>query len=184
MRRLLVLAALMLFPSTAGATVLVPAEFGEVVAGSQIIVYGRVASVQAEWTDDRRQIDTVVTLEAAAYLKGGPGGVVTFRVPGGQIGRYRNLVVGAPEFHPGEEAVVFLSASGPAVAHVFGLSQGAFRVRVDSRTGRRLVVPPVLESAGETPQPVIRGAAVRTPLPLEAFAATVRTAMAQPRSAR
>ena len=61
-----------------------------------------------------------------------------------QIGRYKNVMIGAPEFQPGEEAVFFLRADGPSVAHVFGLNQGVFRVRVDARSGRRLVVPPVL----------------------------------------
>ena len=80
------------------ATVLVPAEFREIVSGSQIIVYGRITDVHAEWSDDRRRIDTVVTLDGGAYLKGGPGAVVTFSVPGGQIGRYSNVMVGAPNF--------------------------------------------------------------------------------------
>ena len=53
-------------------------------------------------------------------------------------------MIGAPQFQPGEEAVLFLSASGPSIAHIFGLSQGLYRVKVDSRTGRRMVVPPVL----------------------------------------
>ena len=184
MRRILAIFVLLLCGPSLGATVLVPAEFREIVSGSQIIVYGRIADVHAEWSDDRRSIDTIVSLEAATYLKGGPGELVTFKVPGGQIGRYRNVMVGAPEFHAGEEAVLFLSARGPSVAHVFGLSQGVFRVRVDSRTGKRLVVPPVLMAAGDTAQPVTRGALNRRSLPLESFAATVRTAMAPARGAR
>ena len=153
------------------------ADFREVVAGSQIIVYGRVAEVRPEWSGDRTRIDTIVTLEAGSYLKGGPGDAVTFRVPGGQIGRYKNVMVGAPEFRQGEEVVLFLSAAGPSIAHVFGLNQGVYRVRVDSRTGRRLVVPPVLMAAGDAPQAIIRGDRARQPLPLDSFAASVRTAM-------
>ena len=93
-------------------------------------------------------------------------------------------MVGAPSFQAGEEAVLFLNASGPSVAHVFGLSQGVFRVRVDARTGRRLVIPPVLMAGGDDPQAVTRGDRSRRQLSLEAFAATVRTAMAQPSGAR
>lgn len=178
MRRFIAIIGLLFVAPTLRATVLVPAEFREIVSGSQIIVYGRVSDVHAEWSDDRRRIDTVVSLDAATYLKGGPGDVVTFRVPGGQIGRYKNVMVGAPEFHAGEEAVLFLSAQGPSVAHVFGLSQGVFRVRIDARTGSRLVLPPVLMAAGDAAEPVTRGAADRTPLPLDSFAATVRAAMA------
>ena len=184
MRRFIALIALLLAAPGLRATVLVPAEFREIVAGSQIIVYGRVADVRAEWSDDRRRIDTVVSVQAGSYLKGGPAGVVTFRVPGGQIGRYKNVMVGAPEFQPGDEAVLFLRADGPSMAYVFGLSQGVFRVRVDARTGRRLVVPPVLMARGESPETVKRGAPDRRPLPLDAFAATVRAAMAQTGGAR
>src|SRR5436309_7105560 len=133
MRRLIILFISLTCPHELRATVVLPAEFREIVAGSQIIVYGRIAEVKPEWSDDRSRIDTIVTVEAGSYLKGGPGDTVTFRVPGGQIGRYRNVMVGAPSFQPGEEAVLFLSASGPSVAHVFGLSQGVFRARVDER---------------------------------------------------
>jgi hypothetical protein len=178
MRRIILLIAFVIAAPSVHATVLVPAEFREIVAGSQIIVYGRVVDVRPEWSDDRRRIDSVVTVEAASYLKGGPGSLVTFRVPGGQIGRYKNVMIGAPEFHAGEEAVLFLTARGASAAHVFGLSQGVFRVRVDSRTGRRLVVAPVLMALGDGPETVARGAAMRRPLALDAFAATVRTAMA------
>jgi hypothetical protein len=184
MHRLMSLVVLLLCAHELRATVLVPAEFREIVAGSQIIVYGRVADVRPEWSDDRRRIDTIVTLAAGSYLKGGPGTTVTFRVPGGQIGRYRNVMVGAPAFTAGEEAVLFLSASGPSIAHVFGLSQGVFRVRVDTRTGRRLVIPPVLMSQGDEPQTVTRGDRARRQLALDAFADTVRAAMAQPGAAR
>jgi hypothetical protein len=175
MRRLIALASLLLFAPGLRATVLVPAEFREIVAGSQIIVYGRIADVRPEWSGDRRKIDTVVTVQVGSYLKGGPARLVTFRVPGGQIGRYKNVMIGA---------VLFLRAEGPSMAHVFGLSQGVFRVRVDARSGRRLVLPPVLMANGDTPQTVKRGALERRPLLLDAFAATVRAAMATPGGAQ
>jgi hypothetical protein len=184
MRRFFLVVAMLVCARDLRATVLLPAEFREIVAGSQIIVYGRIADVRPEWSEDRRRIDTVVTVEASAYLKGGPGPTVTFRIPGGQIGRYRNVMVGAPSFQAGEEAVLFLSAAGPSIAHVFGLNQGVFRVRVDARTGRRVVIPPVLMSQGAEPQPVTRGDRTRRQLGLDAFAATVRTAMTQPGGGR
>jgi len=184
MRRLITLVIVLSLAQTLRATVILPAEFREVVAGSQVIVYGRVAAVRPEWSDDRTRIDTVVTLEAGTYLKGGPGESVTFRVPGGQIGRYRNVMVGAPQFQAGEEVVLFLSAAGPAVAHVFGLNQGVYRVRVDSRTGRRLVIPPALIASSDAPQAIVRGDQARQPLALDSFAASVRTAMAQTGGAR
>ena len=174
---MLLIASLVIAPAL-HATVLVPAEFREIVSGSQIIVHGRVADVRGEWTDDRRRIETIVTLDAGTYLKGGPGENVTFRVPGGTVGRYRTLMVGAPEFRAGDEVVLFLKANGPSVAHVFGLSQGVFRVRRDSRTGQRLVVPPALMAHREAPQKVTRGATDRRPVPLDTFQAQVRATLA------
>lgn len=177
MRRLILLAALLAAAPVAHATVLVPAEFSEIVNGSEIIVHGRVVDVRADWTDDRLRIDTLVTLEAGSYLKGGPGGTVTFRVPGGTVGRYSSVMVGAPQFRAGEEVVLFLAASGPSVAHVFGLSQGVFRVRREARSGRRFVVPPAVVARGTAPQAVRRGAPDRRPVLLDAFRAQVRAAM-------
>jgi hypothetical protein len=177
MRRFLLITIVLLCARDLRATVLVPAEFSEVVAGSQIIVYGRVSSVRAEWSDDRSRIDTIVTMMAGSYLKGGPGSTVTFRVPGGQIGRYRNVMIGAPQLQTGDEAVLFLSASGPSIAHIFGLSQGLYRVKVDARTGQRTVIPPVLGVNGDEPQRIVRGDTNRRQLSLDEFAASVRQAM-------
>jgi hypothetical protein len=177
MTRLVLFVAVLCVAPPLGATVLVPAEFREIVQGSQVIVHGRVVDVRSDWTTDRFRIETFVTLEAGAYFKGGPGERVTFRVPGGTIGRYRSLMVGAPEFRAGDEVVIFLTSEGPSVPHVFGLSQGVFRVRRQLRSGRRLVVPPALMAASDTPQRVTRGAAARRPVPLDAFGAQVRAAM-------
>jgi hypothetical protein len=178
MRRAAICCLLLLLTAAVGrATVLLPADFREIVAGSQVIVYGRVADVRAEWAPERRGIDTVVTFEASTYLKGGPADIVTFRVPGGQIGRYKNVLVGAPAFEPGDEAVLFLTASGPSIAHVFGLNQGVYRVRTDPQSGRRVVVIPPLMAKGDAPERVIRGDATRKPLELGAFAEQVRAVM-------
>lgn len=176
-RSCVVLALLLLVAPALRATVLVPAEFREVVSGSNIIVYGVVTEVRAEWASDRRGIDTVVTFQAGTYLKGGPAETVTFKVPGGQIGRYRNVMVGAPQFRPGDEAVLFLRASGPAVAHVFGFNQGVYRVRSDAATGQRMVVTPPLLARGAAAETVTRGALTRKSLSLDQFAATVRSVM-------
>src|SRR4051794_15372978 len=121
MRRFILIVVLVLCARELRATVLVPADFREVVAGSQIIVYGRITTVRPEWSDDRSRIDTVVTVMAGSYLKGGPAGTVTFRVPGGQIGRYRNVMVGAPQVQPGEEAGGFFCRSRPSNPPHFGV---------------------------------------------------------------
>jgi hypothetical protein len=190
MGRVIPFVASVLVTSIASATVLVPAEFSEIVGGSEIIAYARVVDVRPEWADGRRWIDSVVTAEVVSYLKGGSEETLTFKVPGGRLGRYRSVVVGAPVFARGDEAVLFLKSSGTPgenLPDIFGLNQGVFRVKVDPRTGQRMVVPPPViaarssASAGAEAQPVKRGSFDRRPLAFDAFGARVREAMASTR---
>ncbi len=106
----------------------VPADLTEFSRDARAIVRGRVVALDPRWSDDRRSIETIVTLEVEGYLKGTFGQTVQFRVSGGTLGRFRSVTVGAPEFAIDEHIVVFLGANGPTVPHVLGLNQGVFRV--------------------------------------------------------
>ena len=94
--------------------------------------------------DDRRTIETIVTLDVERYLKGSLGDIVEFRVPGGELGRFRNVVVGAPAFAVDERVVVFLGARGPSVPYVLGLSQGVFRIALAAGASGSVVTSPAL----------------------------------------
>ncbi len=185
MGRVIPFVACVLVSTMASATVIVPAELREIVAGSDVIAYARVTDIRAVWADGRRWIDTVVTADVVSYLKGGPQETITFKVPGGQLGRYRSVFVGAPIFARGDEAVLFLKPNGDELPDVFGVNQGVFRVRVDSRTGQRMVVPPPIMATGspDTAQRLTRGALDRKPLPFPEFGQRVQEAMTQPRKA-
>lgn len=183
MRRLLITCAVtgaaFLSSRAIEATVLLPAEFREIVAGSAVIAHVQIADVRPEWADGRRRIDSVVTAAVVSSFKGQPGETIAFKVSGGELGRYRSVTIGAPIFRPGEEAVLFLSAADGEPLQVFGLNQGVFRVRPDPVSGRRMVVTPVLASRGEPAQRVTRGSVERRPLSMEDFGAQVRTVLAQ-----
>jgi hypothetical protein len=161
------------------ATVLLPAEFREIVNGSEVIAYGRVVDTTVEEGADRSRVETLVTLRVDTYLKGGPGETIVFKVPGGQVGRYRTIMVGAPMLSPGDEAVVFLNVRGAERPALFGLNQGLFRVRIDSRTRRRIVVPPAIMARGDATEVVVRGSTARRSVPLEFFGAQVQSVLAQ-----
>lgn len=148
------------------ATVIVPAEFTEMVNGSQTIVHGIVTGVEARMVGSRRTIESVVTVAVIDSLKGERPGTTTFRIPGGQVGRYRRVMVGAPQFVEGEEVVLFLSGRAPAMPTPFGLSQGVYRVT--RAAGPAMVTPLVVEGR------VVRGDPARRPIAIDAFAATVR----------
>ncbi|MEZ5287244.1 MAG: hypothetical protein R2712_21070, partial [Vicinamibacterales bacterium] len=104
------------------------------------------------------------------YFKGDFGPRVTVRVPGGEAGGFVNLVPGAPRFADGEDVVLFIKASGPAIPVVTGTTQGVFRISRDSRTGGLVVVPPLVEAGTAR---VSRGDTIRRPMALQAFGQAV-----------
>lgn len=158
----------------AAATVIVPADLGELSRDARAIVRGRVTAVDGRWTDDRRTIETLVTLEVESYWKGSLGATLQFRVPGGELGRYRSIVVGAPEFSLDQDVVVFLGTQGPMIPYVLGLNQGVYRVaRAPDGSALMVTPPPMLPAAGAS-TPVVRGDVRRRPLPLADFESRVR----------
>ena len=175
MRTLMVLCVLVVAvgPSTR-ATVLIPADLGELSRDARAIVRGRVARLDAQWTDDRGTIETIVTLEVESYIKGALGPTLRFRTPGGDLGRYRSVVVGAPEFAVDEHIVVFLGTTGPSVPHVLGLSQGVFRLVREADSGGWMVTPPVTLAATTRSVPLVRGDRSRRAVPLNEFEVRVR----------
>jgi len=115
------------------ATVIVPADLPELVAEARTIVHGRVVAAEPREVPGERGVETLLTIAADEYLKGSLGPRVTIRVPGGQIGDRRYVVVGAPVLRSGDDVVLFLGGSGPSVPWILGLNQGVFRVRTDTR---------------------------------------------------
>jgi hypothetical protein len=180
MRRIALFSLLLFVTTPLHATVLLPIEFRELVAAVPVIVHGQVVDVRSGWVDGRRAVETFVTVEAAEYLKGNLGGQVTFKVPGGQLGRYRTVFVGAPAFQPGDEVVLFLKTDGPSFPFIVGLSQGVFRIVTETQSGRRVVTPPALLGApGAEAVRVVRGDPARKAVSLDLFRDAVRQVMAE-----
>jgi hypothetical protein len=162
-----------LLAAQAGATTLVPADLGELARDAGAIIRGRVTATAVQWTGDRRSIETVVTIETEATLKGSLGPSVRFIVPGGTLGRYRRIFVGAPEFIEGQQVVVFLGWRGPSVPYLLGLGQGVFRIEPD-RDGGSLVTPPPMVPPSSGTVRIVRGDSARRPMPLAEFEQRVR----------
>jgi hypothetical protein len=180
MRRLLVIALLLAAPAALRATVIVPIEFRELVTTTPVIVHAHVSDVRSAFVDGRRSVDTFVTVVADEYLKGDLGRYVTFRVPGGELGRYRTIFVGAPAFTVGEEVVLFLKTQTGGLPFIAGLNQGAYRVVSDAQTGRRMVTTPVVMARDpNAAEVVVRGAAARRPIAIESFRDVIREVLAK-----
>ncbi len=171
-RRLPTLLVLLILPVVAEATVVVPADLGELAREARAIAVGRVAAVDGHWTDDRRTIETIVTLDVDVYLKGSLGTTLQFRIPGGVLGRYRTIVVGAPSLAADERVIVFLGANGPMIPYILGFNQGIYHV-MRGNDGAWMVSPPAMLPAAVTTR-VVRGDPSRKTLPLADFESRVR----------
>lgn len=163
------LVALAVMPTQ--AVTVAPLSFEELVHHSSSVIYARVTDVRGQWTDDRRRIDSLVTVAVIKGLKGTSAAELTLTVPGGQVGRYRNLLPGAPSFVRGDLAVLFLTARGPRLPVTTGFTQGIYRVTRDASSGAALVAPPVVEATG---QQSVRGDSRRKPVPMATFEDAVR----------
>jgi len=174
MKRLLAALLVMAAVSTTpvAAVIVIPITFEQLVGEAVAVVYARVAEVRGQWTLDRQSIDSIITLEALQYVKGDLGPTVAMRLPGGEAGGRIQVIPGAPTLREGELVVLFLKARGPALLTTLGLGQGIFRVARDARTGAMLVTPPPLKESQVGR--VIRGAAERRALSVDAFFAAVR----------
>jgi hypothetical protein len=173
MRSLFLTAAAVVFcAASAGALTIAPLPFSDLVAASNLVVYGRVADVRGQWTDDRQGIDSLVTLDVLDRFKGPGRSTVTFRIPGGRAGNTVNVRPGVPSFREGDLVVLFLASRGPALPAPVGLSQGVLRVSADPRSGELMVARP-LGFGGETGVGA-RGGASRAPIRLASLAEGVR----------
>jgi hypothetical protein len=175
--RLRVLTIFLAFLVQAGrgsATVLAPADLVDLTRDSGAIVRGRVAAVNSRWTEDRRAVETLVTVDVESSFKGPLDKTAQFLVPGGTLGRYRSVVVGAPQFDVGQRVIVFLAWQGPRYPHLVGFSQGVFRVVNAAAENGSVVIPaPILRPAvGGTR--IVRGDPTRQAPSLAAFEQRVR----------
>jgi hypothetical protein len=164
----------LMLAAPARATVLVGADLGELSRDAVAIARGTVVAVEARWGDNRRTIDTIVTLEVERYLKGSFGGTLEFRVPGGELGRFRNVVVGAPVFSVDERIIVFLGAHGPSLPYVLGLSQGVFRIALPPGASGWVVASPAFFPVQSAAARIVRGDGARSTVPLADFEQRVR----------
>jgi len=142
-RRPGVVAALVLLASVASATVIVPMRDETLVAGSDLIVTGAVASVEAVLLAGPRVV-TRVTVRVERTLSGevaGPTIVVT--EPGGAVAGLEVTVPSAPAFAPGERVLLFLRSrpDGSLATTALGLGKFALATASDGSARARRAAP-------------------------------------------
>jgi hypothetical protein len=163
---------------TLSAHLVIPTEFKEVVTDAGLIVRGTVTDVRSVAVPGRG-VESVATIAIESVLKGEADRFVSMRVPGGQIGTRRFVMVGAPSFQPGERAVFFLRRDGAGAWRPVGLSMGVYRVRADRTSGTPVVAPPVLGGwTASLSGSVVRGDTRRQTVAVQEFESMVRLIVA------
>ena len=170
--------ALLLLTAGVRATVIVPTEFKEIVADAALIVRGHITDVRA--VEDRdRGVETIATISVDTILKGEPVDFVTMRLPGGVIGRYRYVMVGAPVVTVGQAGVFFLKRDASLNAwRPVGLGMGIYAVQAEPATGRPVVSPPLVTGQTAAAGVVVRGDRARRYMSEPEFESLVRVVMA------
>jgi hypothetical protein len=173
-RFLMATVAVMVAGATLAAHISVPAAFREVVDDSGLIARGVVTDVRAVPVPDGG-IDSIATVAIESVIKGESTAFVSVRLPGGEIGATRFVMVGAPTLRRGDRAVFLLKRGADNFWRPVGLSMGLYRVKPDATTGRPVVNPPVVAGRTASTGAVARGDTRRKAMPVAEFEALIRT---------
>lgn len=111
---------------------------------AELVVHGRVVSVESYWNDKRTKIFTSARVAVDDTYKGAAQPVVEIVQLGGTVDNVRVNVSGSLIWKAGEEVVLFLEPYNGQYA-VSGFSQGKFNVTRDPVTGKPFVRRPALK---------------------------------------
>jgi len=185
----------------ASATTLEPMSFTRLTRQATAIARLRCVSVQSSWargeiwTDARfavlqqEKVDVYGTdqieLQQREAVHGtamrgesaAPGATITVRQLGGSVGGFHAQVDDVPQFHAGEEVVLFLWRRAGQPYRVLGWTQGTFRVTRDARTGAARVTQDSAMAAFHGDARAYRSNGIRD-LSLAAFEEKLRAAIA------
>jgi hypothetical protein len=180
-RGLLAVCGLTLCGATVAATVIVPTDFKQVVALSTVIVRGHVTDTRGIVAPSGR-IETVVTVAVDNVLKGHASGFVSIRLPGGEVGRTKMVMVGAPTLKVGQHAVLFLKAGPDNALRPVALTMGVYPVQPDPRSGRPAVAPPAVQGQTTSGRGIVRGDVRRAMMPVPEFESLVKMVIGAPKA--
>ena len=141
----LFLIGLALIAIVAQATTLVRLPFQDMV--NYLHSIARVRCLHAESRMEKGEIWTDTTFRVLSRNKGYLPEEIVVRQPGGKFQNLHSRVESAPEFRPGEEVYLFLSAHPSGQFLIVGWAQGTFRIHRDLRSGGETVT----QDSAETP---------------------------------
>ena len=148
-----------LLSAPAFATTVARLTLEQLVQSADLIVQGRVESVESQWDQQRRLIFTYISIRVDEPLKGGNPQSVVVRQVGGIAGAIQMSIAGAPQFKSGESAIVFLKHLDGGVFQVVGMNQGLYEIIDNVAVANLLGVDMLDTKTGEITRPLIGGRA-------------------------
>ncbi len=138
--RALILAASLLLPASAHATISQAIDFDKKVDDAAAIVLGECVNTASRWDAAGKWIVTYSTFRVEKSMKGEPAQEITLVTPGGVVNGIHQETIGVPKFEAGDDRVLFMKNTrvGPTVLY---FEQGAYEV--EKVRGERIVRPAV-----------------------------------------
>lgn len=127
------------------ATVVLRQNLEQLTHGSETVVHGQVVKTWTAWDPGRTAIWTHYEIQVAEAWKGVPGHSVVISEPGGELDGLRMAVPGAPQYHVGEQVVVFAVRTPVGYLRTCGWGQGRYLVSADGRVRPDLAQTPVVD---------------------------------------
>ena len=133
---------LVLLPRPVSATMVDAPDIDSLISQSDYIVRAVVRSATPEWREHagRRYIGTKVELEIREVIKGAPPSLLVLNLIGGRIGQDELVLEGLPQFHAGDENVLFVHGEQRNMFPLVALMHGAYPVFHDASSGRDYVM--------------------------------------------
>lgn len=169
---ILELATVLMFCHASRATSLARMSVEQMAHASDAIVRAKCISSATNWEEG--EIWTFTGFQIEESWKGATPSRVTVRLIGGKFGQITSHVSGVPQFHAGEDVVLFLQHAPRGNFSVVSWEQGTFRIGHNARDKSEVVTQdtasfPVFDASRREFETVgIRG------LPLRDFRARVR----------
>ncbi len=150
------------------ATTVLPPDFDQLVNESDYIIHAVVKSVTAEYRTDTygKKIITKVALEVREVVAGTPPKEVVLEILGGRIGDEQMVIEGAPQFHVGDEDILFVRGNGHTIVPLVAMMHGRYPVMKEASSGRKYMArenQTPLRDTAEIAQAMPAGLASATP---------------------
>ena len=117
------------------ATTLMHMSVARMTDAADVVIHAQCVGSATGW--DAGEIWTFTSFQTVEVWKGAAAAHITVRLLGGRAGNLASSVPGVPRFQPGEEVVLFLQATGRGDYSIVSWVQGTFRIRRDSRSGKK-----------------------------------------------